>query len=167
MMYLSTYVNKPFKPPRKYDPNQTPQSKGRSPTALLKRSPSYRIERNIVPSPPNNKRPKIDVASTSTSQNVSLSQSQSPSQSQPSSQGTSRILYAALFRKPSKKVHKVWTDDGYAICKNSSNKSHKLLFYNNEGKFMGSASNVDITRNELFDTVFPVHAMEAQLDYKL
>ena len=161
MMYLSTYVNKPFKPPRKYDPNETPQSKGRSPAALLKRSPSYRIERNIVPSSPNNKRPKIDVASTSTSQNVSQSHSQQ------SSQGTGRILYAALFRKPSKKVHKVWTDDGYAICKNSSNKSHKLLFYNNEGKFMGSAGNVDITRDGLFDTVFPVHAMEAQLDYKL
>ena len=162
MMYLSTYVNKPFKPPRKYDPNETPRSKGRSPAALLKRSPSYRIERNVVPISPT-KRPRTDVATTSASQNVPQSQSQSQSQLQ----CTGRILYAALFRKPSNKVHKVWTDDGYAICKGTSNKSRKLLFYNDEGKFVGSASNVDITRDDLFDTVFPVHALEAQLDYKL
>ncbi|AQZ13826.1 RDH54 (YBR073W) [Zygosaccharomyces parabailii] len=139
-MQLPTYVNKPFKAPRRLNSAESPQGTAQSLNSLQS----------------NHKRQKI----AHTTGKDALTPASSGSE--PNLQCGRKRYFTIMYRKPSTKKHKTWNGDGYAHLK----QGNRIAFYNEVGKYFGAISFVGDVEL-LFDTISRAGSLEVQLDHEV
>lgn len=141
-MQLPRYENKPFKPPRRIIPSGTVPRPVRSVGGST--ASTFGVKRTYA-------------------QTAELQPARSNDTSDRSKTDTTRRYFTIMYRKYTTKKNKTWNGDGYAIL--ILDAAIKLIFYNEQGKPLGSSTKVNI--DTLFDSIYTTKGLEFQLDYEI
>lgn len=142
-MQLPTYVNKPFKAPRRLN-SAVPSPGTARPISTVQNHCKRQSDGDLIET------------------EIKKSKSPSPMSGSKTIASEHGKYFTIMYRKLSTKKHKTWNGDGYGQLKQGK----RIALYDENGKYFGGV-NFSGEVEELFDTVSRAGSLEVQLDYEI